>query len=230
MICDMKEYYERTINLIGEAGLEKLQASHVAIFGVGGVGSFATEAIARAGVGNITVIDGDVVAKSNINRQLIATESNIGEPKTRVMGERIKNIAPFANVTEIQGFYPDVEINLKNFDFIIDAIDSVPSKTELILNATALNIPIISSMGAGNRLHPELFEISDIYKTQNDPLAKVMRKKLKTLGVKKLTVVYSKELPVKVADKSVIGSISFAPSAAGLIAAGYAVRSLIDKK
>ena len=224
----MREYYERTINLIGEENLKRLQESSIAIFGVGGVGSFAAEAIARAGVGNITIIDGDVIDKTNINRQLLATVENIGEPKTRVMGERLKNIAPFLKVTEIQGFYPEVEVNLTDFDFIIDAIDSVPAKTELILTATRLKVPIISSMGAGNRLRPELFEISDIYKTSIDPLARVMRKKLKALGVKSLPVVYSKEIPIETTDKNMIGSISFAPGVAGMIAAGFAIRKLIN--
>lgn len=222
----MAKYYERTINLIGSDGLDKLRKSNVAIFGVGGVGSFATEAVARAGVGNITIIDGDVVSESNINRQLIAALDSIGEPKTKVMGARIRNIAPFAKVTEIQGFYPNIDINLREFDFIIDAIDDVAAKCELILNASKLNVPIISSMGAGNRLFPELFEISDIYKTEVDPLARVMRKKLKVLGIKSLTVVYSKEIPAKVSDKNMIGSVSFAPGVAGMIAAGYVIRKL----
>lgn len=223
----MNEYYARTINLIGEAGLNKLQNSSVAIFGVGGVGSFAAEAIARAGVSHITLIDGDVVVKSNINRQLLATVDNIGEEKTKAMGRRIRSVAPFAKVTEIQGFYPKTSVDLTKFDFIIDAIDDVSAKAELIKNATNLSVPIISSMGAGNRLCPELFEITDIYKTKIDPLARVMRKKLKELGVKKLPVVYSKEIPREVKDKSLIGSISFAPSAAGLIMAGYVVRELL---
>jgi len=225
----MREYYGRTINLIGDDGFEKLNKSKVAIFGVGGVGSFATEAIARSGVGNITIIDGDIIEKSNINRQLLATIENVGEPKTKVMAERIKKIAPFAKVTALQGFYPNIDVNLAEFDFIIDAIDDVKAKCELIVNANKLNIPIISSMGAGNRLCPELFEIADIYKTQNDPLARIMRKKLKILGVKSLTVVYSKEIPVNVKDNHIIGSISFVPGAAGLIAAGYVVRELLNR-
>lgn len=225
----MKEYYERTINLISKTGLEKLQQSTVAVFGVGGVGSFAAEAIARAGVGRITLIDGDVVEKSNMNRQLLATTETLGEPKTKAMGRRIKIVAPFAKVTELQGFYPEISVKLDDFDFIIDAIDDVAAKTELIKNATDLKVPIISSMGAGNRLYPELFEISDIYKTEIDPLARIMRRKLKELGIKSLPVVYSKEIPAKVKDKGVIGSISFAPSAAGMIAAGYVVRELLKK-
>ena len=224
----MNEYYARTINLIGEEGLNKLQNSSVAVFGVGGVGSFAAEAAARAGVGNIALIDGDVIVKSNINRQLLATVENIGEEKTKAMACRIKSVAPFAKVTEIQGFYPKISVDLKTFDFIIDAIDDVAAKTELIKNATNSNVPIISSMGAGNRLSPELFEISDIYKTKIDPLARVMRKKLKELGIKNLPVVYSTEIPRAVKDKSLIGSISFAPSAAGLIMAGYVVRKLLN--
>lgn len=225
----MKEYYARTLNLIGDEGFKKLQTSNVAIFGVGGVGSFAAEAVARAGVGKITVIDGDFVDKSNINRQLLATVDNIGKPKTKVMAMRIKNIAPFATVTEIQGFYPNIEVDLKEFDFIIDAIDDVKAKCELILRAKESNTPIISSMGAGNRLYPEFFQISDIYKTEVDPLARVMRKELKTLGIKSLPVVYSKEIPQKTINPNTIGSISFAPGAAGLIAAGYAIRELLAK-
>lgn len=227
---EFEKYYERTLNLIGDANFEKLKKSKVAIFGVGGVGSFATEAISRAGIGNITIIDGDVVSKSNINRQLLATVDSIGEPKTKVMGSRIKKIAPFAGVTEIQGFYPNIDMDLSEFDFIIDAIDDVRAKCELIVNASKANTPIISSMGAGNKLFPELFEIADIYETQNDPLARVMRKKLKILGVKKLPVVYSKEIPLKVKDNGMIGSISFAPGAVGLIAAGYVVRELMTRR
>lgn len=226
----MQEYYDRTVNLIGEDGLERLQKSSVAIFGVGGVGSFAAEAIARGGVGDITVIDADVAAKSNINRQLLVTVNNIGEPKVKIMRERIKNIAPFAKVTGICGFYPNVEINLRDFDFIIDAIDDVAAKCELILNASKLNVPVISSMGAGNRLFPELFEITDIYKTNTDPLARVMRKKLKILGIKSLPVVCSREIPKKTKDSGKIGSVSFAPGAAGLIMAGYVIRELLGIK
>ncbi|MBR3621754.1 MAG: ThiF family adenylyltransferase [Selenomonadaceae bacterium] len=189
----MNERFARTIKLVGEEGLKKLLSSYVAVFGVGGVGSFAAEALARSGVGHIAIVDGDTVAMSNMNRQLLATVKTLGMQKTEAMEQRINDIAPDAKVTKFQGTYPNIDIDLTEFDFIIDAIDDVKAKVELIVSAKARQIPIISCMGAGNKLYPELFEIADIFKTSEDPLARVMRKKLKERGIKNLSVVYSRE-------------------------------------
>ena len=224
----MDERLTRTVKLISEEGVKKLFSSYVAIFGVGGVGSFAAEAVARSGVGRIAIIDGDTVSVSNMNRQLLATVKTLGFPKTEAMGQRICDIAPGVEITKFQGTYPNIDIDLTDFDFIIDAIDDVKAKVELIVSAKDANIPIISCMGAGNKLYPELFEIADIYETREDPLARVMRRKLKARGVKDLPVVYSKERLKKTnSDDSTIGSAVFATGTAGLIAAGFAVRQLL---
>ena len=224
----MNERFARTIKLVGEEGLKKLLSSYVAVFGVGGVGSFAAEALARSGVGHIAIVDGDTVAMSNMNRQLLATVKTLGMQKTEAMEQRINDIAPDAKVTKFQGTYPNIDIDLTEFDFIIDAIDDVKAKVELIVSAKARQIPIISCMGAGNKLYPELFEIADIFKTSEDPLARVMRKKLKERGIKNLSVVYSRERQKKNNDDNTIGSAVFTTGTAGLIAAGFVVRHLVE--
>lgn len=224
----MNEQFSRTALILGEEALAKLTSAKVAVFGVGGVGSFVCEALARAGVGNITLIDGDVVAKSNINRQLIALHSTVGKPKAEVMKERIFDINPNAKVTAINEFYgkdnADI-INLSDFDYVVDAIDTVTSKLLLIKSCSDLKVPIISSMGAGNKLDPARFEVADIYSTSVCPLAKVMRRECKALGIKKLKVVYSKEEAIKTGHTTV-GSVSFVPSAAGLIIAGEVIKDI----
>ena len=181
-------WYERTEALIGSDGIEKLKNSHVAVFGIGGVGSYVAEAIARAGVGEITLIDGDRVAESNINRQLVATSSTVGQPKVEIMKQRILDINPNAKVNTIFEFYipENREKFINNYTYVVDAIDSVTNKIDLIETFTNQNIKIISSMGAANKLDPTMFEVADIYKTSVCPLAKIMRKKLKEKGVKKL--------------------------------------------
>ncbi len=224
----MNERFARTIKLVGEEGLKKLLSSYVAVFGVGGVGSFAAEALARSGVGHIAIVDGDTVAMSNMNRQLLATVKTLGMQKTEAMEQRINDIAPDAKVTKFQGTYPNIDIDLTEFDFIIDAIDDVKAKVELIVSAKARQIPIISCMGAGNKLYPELFEIADIFKTSEDPLARVMRKKLKERGIKNLSVVYSRERQKKNNDDNTIGSAVFTTGTVGLIAAGFVVRHLVE--
>ena len=230
----MSEQFSRTELLIGKNGLEKLNKSKVAIFGIGGVGSFVVEALARTGVGNFILVDNDEVALSNLNRQIIATTKTIGKSKVEVAKERILEINPDANVEIYQVFFmPDTEGILdETVTYIIDAIDTVTAKIELVLRANKLNIPIISSMGTGNKLDPTRFEVTDIYKTSVCPLAKVMRKELKTRGIKKLKVVYSKEEPIKIKkdeskQKQVPGSISFVPSDAGLIIAGEVIKDII---
>ena len=230
----MLEQFSRTELLIGKDGIEKLKNSKVAIFGIGGVGSFVVEALARAGIGNFILVDNDEVALSNLNRQIIATTKTIGKPKVEVAKQRILEINPEAVVETYQEFFmPETEGILdESVSYIIDAIDTVTAKIELVLRANKLNVPIVSSMGTGNKLDPTRFEITDIYKTSVCPLAKVMRKELKQKAIKKLKVVYSKEEPIKVekdetSKKQVPGSISFVPSVAGLIIAGEVIKDII---
>ena len=224
----------RTKILIGDEGLEKLKNAKVAVFGVGGVGSFVVEALARAGVGSFVLIDKDQVSLSNINRQLIATYNTIGKLKVDVAKKRILSINPEAKVETFAEFFMPGNTNILNnsITYIVDAIDTVTAKIELVMQAQKLGIPIISSMGTGNKLNPCLFEITDIYKTQVCPLAKVMRKELKQRGVKHLKVLYSKEEPKKSGiigenGKAIPGSISFVPSVAGLIIAGEVIKDLL---
>ncbi len=224
----------RTKILIGDEGLEKLKNAKVAVFGVGGVGSFVVEALARAGVGNFVLIDKDQVSLSNINRQLIATHETIGKLKVDVAKKRILSINPEAKVETFAEFFMPGNTDILNnsITYIVDAIDTVTAKIELVMQAQKLGIPIISSMGTGNKLNPCLFEITDIYKTQVCPLAKVMRKELKQRGVKHLKVLYSKEEPLKSGiigenGKVIPGSISFVPSVAGLIIAGEVIKDLL---
>ncbi len=228
----------RTELLIGKEGIEKLNKSKVAIFGIGGVGSFVVEALVRAGVENFILVDNDKVCLSNLNRQIIATVKTIGKYKTEVAKERILEINPNANVKTYQEFFmPESKGILDDtVDYIVDAIDTVTAKIELVIRANKLNIPIISSMGTGNKLDPTKFEVTDIYKTSVCPLAKVMRKELRTRGINKLKVVYSKEEPIKpnktlenINKKQVPGSISFVPSVAGLITAGEVIKDIIKK-
>lgn len=219
----------RTEYLIGRESLEKLSKAKVAVFGIGGVGSYVVEALARAGIGNFILVDKDTVSISNINRQLIATHDTVGKYKVNVAKERILSINPNANVQTFAEFYmPGNSTILDNsIDYIIDAIDTVTAKIELVMQAKQLNIPIISSMGTGNKLDPRKFEITDIYKTSVCPLAKVMRTELKKRGVKKLKVLYSKETPIKQEGQRIPASISFTPPVAGLIIAGEVVRDLL---
>ena len=231
------EQFSRTELLIGEENLEKLKNSKVAIFGIGGVGSFVVEALTRAGIGNFILVDKDNVDLSNLNRQIIATRKTVGKPKVEVAKERILEINPNAEVEIYKEFFmPETEGILDStISYVVDAIDTVTAKIELVKRAQELNIPIISSMGTGNKLDPTKFEVSDIYKTSVCPLAKVMRKELKARKIKKLKVVYSKELPIKVAKneeviKQIPGSISFVPSVAGLIIAGEVIKDIINYK
>ena len=220
-----------------------LKASHIAVFGIGGVGSFVVEALVRSGVGAIDIIDSDIVSESNINRQLYALHSSIGKYKVDVAEERILDINPDVNVKKNKTFFTREnanEFDFTKYDYIVDAIDTVTGKIELVMRAKEYNVPIISSMGAGNKLDPTKFEVSDIYKTKTCPLAKVMRNELKKRDIKKLKVVYSKEEPIKIkggdeelngenTKKRVPGSVSFVPSVAGLIIAGEVIKDLIKK-
>lgn len=225
----MHEEFSRTKNLIGEIALNKLKKCHIAIFGIGGVGGYSAEAIARAGVGEITLVDNDTVSLSNINRQIIATHSTVGKPKVEVMKERILDINPTAKVNTYNILYlPETAklFDFSKFDYVIDAIDNVTGKIQLVINANECNTAIISSMGTGNKLNPLDFEVSDIYKTSVCPLARVMRYELKKRGIRKLKVVYSKETPIKSGELTP-SSISFVPPVAGLIIASEVIKDII---
>lgn len=224
----MHEEFTRTIGLIGSEAFEKLQKAHVCVFGCGGVGSYVLEALARSGVGRITVVDHDVVDRSNLNRQLIALQSTVGQPKVQAAKARIADINPNCLVDAKQMFYDEEHCFPLAFDYIADAIDSVPAKLFLIEQANASGVPIISAMGTGNKLNPSAFEVADISKTAYCPLAKKMRYELKKRGIYHLKVVYSKEEP---AVRSVPpASIAFVPSSAGLLMAGEMIKDIIAEK
>lgn len=227
--------FSRAELLLGEEALEKLRSARVALFGIGGVGSFAAEALARGGVGHITLVDGDTVSITNINRQLIALHSTVGKEKTAVMAERIADISPETEVETYPVVYGAENRDLLDFsiyDYVIDAIDTVTSKLILIEEAKKAGVPVISCMGTGNKFHPERFEVTDIFKTSVCPLAKVMRKELKVRGIKNVKVVYSKEEPQKPAastetgKRQIPGSLSFVPPVAGLLLAGEVIRHI----
>ncbi len=219
--------------LIGEANLEKLQNSRVAIFGVGGVGGFVLEALVRSGIGSIDIIDNDTVSISNINRQIIATHDTLGEYKVDVARARALSINPDMNIRTYKTFYlPEnsAEFDFSEYDYIVDAVDTVTAKIEIIVNAKRTETPVISCMGTGNKLDPTRFEITDIYKTSICPLAKVMRRELKKRGIDSLKVLYSKEEPIKNEEgRTPPASIAFVPSVAGLIIAGEVVKDIMKR-
>ncbi len=220
----MNERDSRTIKLIGEEGLARLKESSVLIVGVGGVGSYAAEAVARAGVGRITLMDGDRVQPSNLNRQLVALTSTLGRNKAEVMAERIRDIDPSADVTALARFYEeDDALDLTAYDWVIDAIDSVIAKTALIKTAVENDVNIVSAMGAAGKFDTS-FKVADISKTSTCPLAKVMRKRLRDIGIEHLPVVYSEEKPVP--RDGDLGTLSYVPGSAGLCLAGYVIRSI----
>ena len=226
--------FERTALLLGKASVERLARKRVAVFGVGGVGGFVCEGLVRAGIGAIDIVDKDTVALSNINRQLIALHSTVGKNKVDVLEERLKDINKNLIIKKYKCFFlPETSetFDFREYDYVVDAIDTVTGKIELILKAKEAGVPIISAMGAGNKLEPAGFQVSDIYKTSVCPLARVMRRELKKRGVEKLKVVYSKEEPIKPqfeeGEEVVPGSISFVPPVVGLIIAGEVVKDLI---
>lgn len=248
----MLNQFSRTELLIGKDAIEKLNKAKVAIFGIGGVGSFVVEGLVRAGVENFILVDDDKICLTNLNRQIIATHKTVGKYKVEVAKERILEINPDAKVEIYQEFFmpESKEILDKTVDYIVDSVDTVTAKIELVERANKLNIPIISSMGTGNKLDPTKFEVTDIYKTSVCPLAKVMRKELRARGIKELKVVYSKEEPIKFDEtiessckngcicppgtkrkctirNQVPGSISFVPSVAGLIISGEVIKDII---
>ena len=233
----MLDQFSRTELLIGKEGVEKLQSSYVAVFGLGGVGGHCVEALVRSGIGKIDLIDNDTVAVTNLNRQLFATQKTIGKYKTDVAEERLKEINPEVEIVKHQTFYtPETAdgFDFSKYDYVVDAIDTVVGKLSLIEKSKEYNVPIICSMGAGNKMDPTKFEVADISKTSVCPLAKVIRQELKKRGMKKVKVVYSKELPVKPSksDEKTVkhqipGSNAFVPSVVGLIMAGEVVKDLI---
>lgn len=239
----MENQFSRTELLIGKESIEKLAHSRVAVFGIGGVGGFCAEALVRAGIGSIDLIDNDKVSITNINRQIIATHSTLGQYKTDAAENRIKDINPNINVTKYNIFFTSEtssEFDFSKYDYVVDAIDTVTGKLAIIECAKKAGVPVISSMGAGNKIHPEMFEIADISKTSVCPLAKVIRQELKKRKISKVKVVYSKEPPIKPqvifeetlqsGKKYILASISFVPSAAGLIIAGEVIRDLISHR
>ncbi len=245
--------YERSERLLGPESTEILRRSAVIIFGLGGVGSFAAEALARAGVGRLTLVDFDVVEASNINRQIVALHSTLGRPKAEVMRERVLDINPDADAVSVIGFVsPETvgALGIADYSFAVDCVDTVTAKLSIIAEAKAAGVPVISSMGTGNKLDPARFEIADIGKTSVCPLARVMRRELKARGIRDVPVLYSREEPRETAvgsgpgpvgddangdegkagrKKPVPGSVSFVPPVAGLMIAGYVVRDLVDR-
>ncbi len=233
-MSNMKETFVRTKNLIGDAAMEKLANARVAVFGIGGVGGHVVEALARSGVGALDLIDKDTVSVSNINRQIIALHSTVGKYKVEAMKERIADINPDCRVETYNCFYlPETkdQFDFSKYDYVVDAVDTVTAKLTLVCEANEKNVPIISSMGAGNKLNPAMFEVADIYKTSVCPLAKVMRRELKKRGIKSLKVVYSKEEAITPSnvegEERVPGSTAFVPSVAGLIIASEVIKDLI---
>lgn len=252
----MLNQFSRTELLLGKEAMDQLSRSRVAVFGIGGVGGYVCEALARSGVGSFDLIDDDKVCLTNLNRQIIATRKTIGKYKVDVMAERIQEINPQASVRVHKCFFlPEnaEEFPFEEYDYVVDAVDTVTAKIALVMNAKEHNTPIISSMGAGNKLDGSQFRVADIYKTKVCPLAKVMRRELKKRGIKKLKVVYSEEQPIHPIDdmesscrtncvcppgaqhkcterRNIPGSVAFVPSVAGLIIAGEVVKDLVNDK
>ena len=240
----MQQEFSRAALLLGEAGMERLARAHVAVFGVGGVGAAAAEALARGGVGAITLVDSDAVSVSNRNRQLIALASTVGQPKVQVMAARIRDINPACQVTPLQLFVtPEAAPGLSGFDYVVDAIDTVTAKLWLIETCDCLGVPLICSMGTGNKLDPTRFQVADIYKTSVCPLARVIRQECKKRHIRRLKVVFSTEEPAKIpperyalcpgeskgtAGRPVPASVSFVPPVAGFILAGEVIKDLTE--
>ena len=233
----MEKKFSRTEMLIGNEGMEKLKNATVAVFGLGGVGSFVCEGLARSGVGNFILIDYDKTDETNINRQLIATEKTVGKYKVDLMKERILDINPDANVETYKEFYladSEIDIITEDLSYAVDCVDTIMAKIAIICSCDAINVPVISSMGTGNKLDPTMLEVADIYETSVCPLARIMKKDLRKRNIEKLKVVYSKENPINTNDHAinqdkkykVKGSVSFVPSVAGLIIAGEVIKDI----
>ncbi len=245
----MKKEFERTALLLGAAGVEKLSRCRVAVFGIGGVGGYCAEALARAGVGELLLVDGDRVEESNLNRQIVALHSTLGLPKAEVMARRIADINPACRVTARVCFYDAGtadRFDFSAFDYIADAVDDIDAKTDIITRAAEAHVPVISAMGAGNKLFPEQFEVADISRTQVCPLARIVRRRLRERGIERgVKTVFSKEVPHATPARAeepsgegvygkerrpAVGSVSFVPSVMGLIMAGEAIRDLVKEK
>lgn len=235
----MEEKFSRTEMLIGEDGIKKLEDAKVAVFGIGGVGSFVCEGLARSGLGNFILIDYDKVDESNINRQIIATTKTVGKYKVDLMKERILEINPNANVETHKEFYladSETDIITEDLSYAVDCVDTIMAKIAIICSCDELDVPVISSMGTGNKLDPAMFEVADIYDTSVCPLARIMKKDLKKRDIEKLKVVYSKEHPINTNDCAinqdkkykVKGSMSFVPSVAGLIISGEVIKDIVS--
>ena len=240
----LPEEHNRTARVIGESGVHRLQNAHVAVFGIGGVGGHCVEALARAGVGRITIVDGDEVSLSNINRQAVALHSTVGHPKVEVMAERIRDLNPSCIVEALHMYYlPETSehpmLEMGRFDYVADCVDSTVAKIQLAVLCYQHQVPLISAMAAGNKIYPERFIITDLFKTNTDPLAKIMRRELRARGIDRLKVVCSDEVPLPVAAdlkekadenqpkaRPAPGSISFVPAVMGMIMAGEIIRSL----
>ena len=229
----MEGMYERTSFVLGEEAVRKLQKSHVAIFGVGGVGGYTAEILARTGVGELSIFDNDTISESNLNRQIIALKSTIGKKKTDVIKSRLKDINPEIKINAYDVFFlpqNSMDFDFSKFDFICDCVDTVTAKIEIIMRAKNEKIPIISSCGTGNKIHPEKLKISDIFSTKNCPLAKVMRKELKKRNVTELTVISSDELTKKTETEAgrIPGSVAYVPAVAGIMLAGFVINSITE--
>lgn len=235
------DIFSRTELILGKEAMERLARARVAVFGIGGVGGYAAEALARSGVGALDLVDNDTVSESNINRQIIALHSTVGKYKTDAAAERLRDINPNIGLVLYRTFFmPEnaAEFDFTQYDYVVDAIDTVTGKIELVMRAQAAGVPIICAMGAGNKLDPTAFEVSDIYSTSVCPLARVMRYELKKRGVKALKVVYSREKPIVPAEsgenspkgKAIPGSTAFVPSVVGLIIAGEVVKDIVSEK
>lgn len=233
----MDEKFSRTEMLIGNEGMEKLSKSKVAVFGLGGVGSFVCEGLARSGIGNFVLVDFDKIDESNINRQLIATTKTVGKYKVDLMKERILEINPDAKVEVYREFYmadSESDIITEDLSYAVDCVDTIMAKIAIICKCNELDVPVMSSMGTGNKLDPSLFEVADIYETSICPLARIMKKDLKKRNIEKLKVVYSPEMPINTNDHAinqnrkfkVKGSVSFVPSVAGLMIAGEVIKDI----
>ncbi|MDE6950311.1 MAG: tRNA threonylcarbamoyladenosine dehydratase [Lachnospiraceae bacterium] len=227
----MNDQFSRTVSILGEAALQRLSSCHVAIFGLGGVGGYAAEALVRSGIGRFDLIDHDKVDITNLNRQIIATHKTVGRDKAEVMRERMLDINPDADIMIHPCFFlPENadDFDFKKYDYVVDAVDTVTAKMELALRSQAAGVPIISSMGTGNKLNPAMLEVEDLYKTSVCPLARVMRRELKKRGIEKLKVVYSREEPFRTYERTP-GSTAFVPPAAGLLIASEVVKDLTEK-
>ena len=236
----MEDKFSRTEMLIGNDGMKKLNDAKVAVFGLGGVGSFVCEGLARSGIGNFILVDFDKIDESNINRQLIATVNTIGRYKADLMKERILEINPNANVEVYREFYTadsQIDIITQDLSYAVDCVDTIMAKIAIICSCDAIGVPVISSMGTGNKLDPTMFEVADIYETSVCPLARIMKKDLRKRNIEKLKVVYSKEHPINTNDCAinqdrkfkVKGSVSFVPSVAGLIIAGEVIKDIVNE-